>query len=105
MAGRHRHEDALYRARESMGERILRKLQLEVKGRVLERGDLLLVEGGSGSGGTLACPLQHRQTTLLAGLSTTSPGSVAPRNQKGVWRSGKQRALPTSPHPRRRRDN
>jgi len=42
---------------------------------------------------------------LLAGLSTTSPGSVAPRNQNGVWGSGKQSALPTSPHPRRRRDH
>jgi transposase InsO family protein len=65
----------------------------KLRGRVLERGDLLLVEGGTGFGRALACPLQHRQTTLLAGLSTTSPGSVAPRNQNGVWRSGKQSAL------------
>ena len=53
-------------------------------------------------GRTLEGSLQHRLATLLAGLQTTSTGVVADRNQNRVWRSGKQNALPTSPHPRRR---
>jgi hypothetical protein len=35
---------------------------------VRQRRDLLLDERAAGSGRTLARPLQHRQTTLLAGL-------------------------------------
>src|SRR5258708_13038171 len=82
-----------------MGERLLRELQLEAARRVPERGDLLLAKGSAGAGGTLAHPLQHRPSTLFVRLSTTPTGSVADRNQNGVWRSGKQRTLPTSPHP------
>ena len=48
--------------------------------------------------------LQHHPATLLAGLPIAGTGDVAPRTQDRVWRSGKQRTLPTSPHPRRRRD-
>ena len=36
------------------------------------------------------------------GYRPPAPESVAGRNENRVWRSGKQTALPTSPHPRRR---
>ena len=38
----------------SVGERLLRELQLEAARRVSEWRDLLLAEGGAGAGGTLA---------------------------------------------------
>ena len=52
-------------------------------------------------GATITTP----QTTLLAGLQTTGPGSVADGKRKGAWKSGKPTTLPTFPHPRRLRDN
>src|SRR5271170_4959986 len=65
-------------------------------------GDLLLHQGAARAGRALAHPLQHRQTTLFAGLSTTGAGSMADLKQQWAWRSGNRSALPTSPHPRRR---
>jgi transposase InsO family protein len=61
-------KDTLHRARVSMGERLLRIVQLEAAGRVPERRDLLLVEGGADTGRTLAGSLQHHQATLFARL-------------------------------------
>src|ERR1700687_430114 len=87
-----------------MGERLLRIVQLEDAGRVPERRDLLLVEGGAGAGRTLAGSLHHHPSTLFARLQIASTGNVATRNENRVWRSGKQSTLSTSPHPRRRRD-
>src|ERR1700687_2051544 len=87
-----------------MGERLLRIVQLEDAGRVPERRDLLLVEGGAGAGRTLAGSLQHHPSTLFARLQIASTRDVATRSENRVWRSGKQSTLPTSPHPRRRRD-
>jgi len=83
---------------------LLRIVQLEAARRVPERRGLLLVEGGTGTGRTLAGSLQHHQATLFARLQIASTGDVANRNQNRVWRSGKQSTLSTSPHPRRKRD-
>ena len=68
MAGRYRRQDALHRARQSVVERLLRIVQLEAAGRVAERRDFLLVEGGAGPGGTLAGSLQHHPSPLFARL-------------------------------------
>src|SRR5271154_6417162 len=87
-----------------MGERLLRIVQLEAAGRVPERRDLLLVEGGAGAGRTLAGSLQHHPSTLFARLQIASTGDVATRSENRVWGSGKQSTLSTSPHPRRRLD-
>ena len=88
----------------SVGERLLRELQLKAAGRVHEWRDLLLVEGGTGAGRTLAGSLQHHPSTLFARLQIAGTGNVATRNENRVWRSGKQSTLSTSPHPRRRPD-
>src|ERR1035437_9164202 len=101
MARRYGSEDGLYRAGKSVGERLLRELQLEAAGRVPERRDLLLDERNQGAGGAVASSLQHRPATLLAGLSTTGTRGLAGK-EHGVWRSGNRYALPTSPHPRLR---
>jgi len=46
---------------------------------------------------TLARPLQHRQTTLLAGISIAGTRGVADK-QRGAWRSGNRyRATPHTP--------
>jgi hypothetical protein len=82
----------------------LRELQLKAAGRVPEWRDLLLVEGGTGAGRTLAGSLQHHPSTLFARLQIASTGNVATQNENRVWRSGKQSTLSTSPHPRPRRD-
>src|ERR1019366_968363 len=100
MARRYRSEDGLYRAGKSVGERLLRELQLEAAGRVPERRDLLLDERDRGAGGAVASPLQHRPAALFAGLPATGPRGMGGK-ELGVWRSGKRYALPTSPHPRR----
>ena len=71
------------------------------EGRVPQRRDLLLDQGTARAGRALARPLQHRQTTLLAGLQTTRSGSLADLHH-GAWISGNRYALPTYPHPRRR---
>jgi HTH-like domain len=97
VAGRNRSQVAVHRAGFSMGERVLRELQLEAE-RVPQRRNLLLDEGDQGADRALARPLQHRQTTILAGIQTTGAGSVADLN-RGAWRSGNRYALPTSPHP------
>jgi hypothetical protein len=85
------------------GERVLQELQLEAARRVPQRRDLILAQGATDIGRTLACSLQHDPCALLARLPIASAGDVAPRTQNRVGRSGKQSTLPTSPHPRRRR--
>ena len=63
----------------------------------------LLAQGGAGAGGTLAHPLQHRSTTLIAGLSATrSRGLAANQQSSGERRVGNRYALPSSPLPNRR---
>src|ERR1035441_9873561 len=101
MARRHGSQDGLHRTRQSVGERLLRELQLEAAGRVPERRDLLLDEGDQGAGGAVASSLQHHPATLLAGLPTTRTGGLGGK-ELGGWRSGNRYALPTSSHPRLR---
>jgi hypothetical protein len=45
----------------------------------------------------------HQKAALIAGVQTAGAGSMAERNENGVWKSGKQRTLPTFPHPQLRR--
>src|SRR5271170_7120145 len=85
-----------------MGERLLRKLQLEAQRRVPQRRDLLLHERDQSPGRTLASALQHHQAALLARLQSSGASSLAPINQHWACKSGKPTALPTFPHPRLR---
>ena len=62
------HQDAIHRTWLALGERLLRELQLQAARRVSERRNLLLAEGGAGTGRTLAGSLQHHQATLFARL-------------------------------------
>src|ERR1035441_10540096 len=101
MACRNGSQDGLYRARESMGKRLLGELQLEAAGRISERRDLLLDERNQGTGRAVARPLQHRPAALFAGLPATGARGMGGK-ELGVWRSGNRYALPISPHPRLR---
>jgi integrase len=49
--------------------------------------------------------LPHMQAALIAGLQITGACSVADQRSPGAWKSGKQRTLPTFPHPRLRLSN
>jgi hypothetical protein len=54
VAGEGGNTNAIHRAGQSLGERVLRELQWKVAGRVLEWGDLLLAEGGTDSDRAMA---------------------------------------------------
>jgi transposase len=58
----------VYRARQSLGERLLRELQQQVARRVAERGDLLLAGRGPGRHRRLASSLQHGAPAFVAGI-------------------------------------
>ena len=77
-----------------MGERLLRELQLKAGKRVPEWQDLFLVEGGAGTGRTLAGSLQHHPSTLFVQLQIASAGNMATRNESSVWRSVKRSEVP-----------
>ena len=98
MAGTNWSQDPVHRTRFSLGERLLRKLQLQNARRIPERRNFLFTEGSAGAGRTLACLLQHRAATLFAGLQTASAISMAGRSFPAAWKSGKQKTLPTFPH-------
>ena len=55
------------------------------------------------AGGALARPLQHRQAALLAGLQATGASRRWRWQTTRGMEKWKRYALPTSPHPRRRR--
>ncbi len=61
-------ENGLHRAWKSVGERLLRELQLEASRRTAERRDLLLAQRGQGHHRGLAAPLQHDPPALIARL-------------------------------------
>src|SRR5471030_1862684 len=69
-----------------------------------ERGDLLLVEGGTGGDRAVESAVQHGAAAFVAGLQATGTGSHL-AEATGAWRCGKRSAFPTSPHPRRLRTN
>ncbi len=59
-----------------MGERLLRKLQRKAAGRMLERRDLLLAEGGPDRDREMAHGVQHDAAALGAGLQAAGPGGL-----------------------------
>ena len=73
MAGKSGNGNAVYRAGKSLGERLLRKLQREATGRMLERGDFLLTEGGADRDRELARGIQHETATLGTRLQAACP--------------------------------
>src|SRR3974390_1696869 len=68
---------------------------------MLERGDLLLAEGGASGDRAMESAVQHGAAAFVAGLQATGTGSPL-AEAPGAWRCGKPYAFPTSPHPRRR---
>ena len=57
-----------------MGERLQRELQRKAPGRTIERGDLLLAEGGADTDRTMEKGVQHNSTTQLARIPAASTG-------------------------------
>ena len=76
MAGEGGYGDAVYRTGKSVGERLLRKLQREVAGRVLEWRDFLLAERGAGGDREVAHRVQHKAPSLGARLQAACPGGL-----------------------------
>ena len=68
VAGESGHRNVVYRTRKSLGERILRELQREAAGRVSERRDFLLAEGGTDRDREVASRVQHEAAALGAGI-------------------------------------
>ena len=72
-----------------MGERLLRKLQLEAPRRDVEHRGLLIAQRGKGAHRRVAAPLQHREATFVAGLQTARSkglpvaGSATPASSAG----------------------
>ena len=58
----------VYRAWQSVGERVLRELQWEAEGGMPEWGDLLLVEGGTDRDRAVAAAVQPGQTARRVGV-------------------------------------
>ena len=80
VAGQSGHGDAVHRTGESLGERLLRKFQREVAGRMLERRDFLFAERGTGGDREVAGGVQHAASALGAGLQAAGAGSVRATN-------------------------
>src|SRR5512136_2855248 len=66
-------DNAVYRARKSVGERLLRKLQWEAAGRMPERRDLLLVEGGTNRNREVAGEAHHKTAAFGTRLQAACP--------------------------------
>src|SRR6478735_7435592 len=87
MAWPDRRQDALHRARQPMGERLLRKPQLEAPGRASERRDIHDAAGSSGADRELATTLQCRQAALVARLSAAGSRSDLAASIRSALRS------------------
>ena len=61
-------QSPVYRAWQSVGERVLRELQWEAEGGMPEWGDLLLVEGGADRDRAVAAAVQPGQTARRVGV-------------------------------------
>ena len=96
MAGRYRRKDVVHRAGFTLGERLLRKLQLQASGRDPQWGDLLLDRGNARACRTLAGALQHHPATLFAGLPCTSSADLPGLEQHGY---GEEQTATRFPHP------
>ena len=74
---RGRRKDRLHRARQPMGERLLRELQRQAARRAAQWRDLLHPQGGPECHRRLALPLQQDPSALVARLQIASTGSDA----------------------------
>jgi hypothetical protein len=63
--------NSLYRVRQPLGERLLRKLQRQAAGRAARWRNLLQFQGNQDPHRAVVPPLQHGQTPLIAGISAT----------------------------------
>src|SRR5919107_5699270 len=70
MVGEAWNQDAVHRARQSVGEWVLRELQRQASRRVSEARDFLQLTGGTGRDRSMEGPLQSRSAALLLGLPT-----------------------------------
>ena len=70
-----RGQHGLHHARQSLGERLLRELQLEASRRAAQRRDFLHAGGGQGRHRRMAPALQHGPAALILGLQTACAGS------------------------------
>ena len=66
-------QSPVYRARQSLGERVLRELQWEAEGGIPEWGDLLLVAGGPDRNRGVESSVQHGAAAHGSGLQ--APGA------------------------------
>ncbi len=80
-----------------MGELLCEGLKSELRDEFLN-GEIFYSMKELRAGRTLARPLQHRQISLFAGLSTSGAAGLADF-QHGVWRSANRYALPTRTPP------
>ena len=71
-------QSPVYRAWQSVGERVLRELQWEAEGGMPEWGDLLLVEGGTDRDRAVAAAVQPGQTSRRFGYRPPAPGAYTP---------------------------
>src|ERR1700730_2276158 len=72
--------DAVHRPRQSVGERLLRELQRQAAGRVLERRTFLFAQGGADRDRTVASAVQHPPAAFVAGLPAAGAGSLSPHH-------------------------
>ena len=89
-----RNQDAVHRTRLSMGERLLRELQRQVAGRVLEWGNLLLTEGGADASG--AWRVEYNTVRPHSSLGYRPPAPQHLPKQKG---HGEMENAARFPHP------
>jgi len=74
--------NAVHRAGQPLGERILRELQREAARRVLEWRDLLLAEGGTDRDRTVEGGVQHAAAALGARIQAADTGGLYRRSAK-----------------------
>ena len=89
--------NVVHRAGQSVGERVLRELQREAAGRVLERRNLLLAEGGADRDRTVARGIQHATAALVAGLQAAGASGVHAANGGSPVAYGSLRAVIRNP--------
>jgi hypothetical protein len=105
MAGVRRNQAVVLRAGQSVGKRILRIVQREAAGRMLEWGDLLLTQGGPHRHREVAQILQHRTTAQRVGISPSRAreldgGRMKPSGSLQCWcgaRASNAGPCPTPP--------
>ena len=76
VAGKSGDGDFVYRARQSVGERVVRELQRQAAGRMPERRDSLFAEGGASRDRAVAGGVQHAAPALGARLSAAGARGI-----------------------------